>query len=111
MSRNSPWLVEAQPAPFVEMSEELAAEIGISNGDKVTVESTRGQVTMAAMVTMRFKPFQINGKTVHQIGLIWHWGYIGLSTGDSANVLTPEVGDANTMIPEYKAFLCKVRKA
>jgi len=25
--------------------------------------------------------------------------------------LTPHVGDANTMIPEYKAFLVNVRKA
>ena len=26
-------------------------------------------------------------------------------------MLTPHVGDANTQIPEYKAFLCNVRKA
>jgi formate dehydrogenase major subunit len=41
----------------------------------------------------------------------WHWGYSGLSTGDSANVLTPSVGDPNTTIPEYKAFLCNIRRA
>ena len=111
MSRNLPWLVELQPEPFVEMSEELATEKGIENGDRVIVESARGQVNMVALVTKRFKPFNINGKTVHQVGVVWHWGYIGLSTGDSANVLTPNVGDANTMIPEYKAFLCNVRRA
>ena len=110
MSRNCPWLIEMQPEPFVEMSEELAAEKGIKNGEKVTVESARGEVTMKAMVTKRFKPFQLNGRRVHQVGMPWHWGYIGLSTGDSANVLTPHVGDANTMIPEYKAFLVNVRK-
>jgi len=111
MTRNCSWLVEMQPEPFVEMSEELAAEKGIANGDKVIVESARGQVNMAAVVTKRFKPFQMNGHQVHQVGVIWHWGYTGLSTGDSANVLTPHVGDANTMIPEYKAFLVNVRKA
>ncbi len=111
MTRNMPWVVEAQPEPFVEMSEELAAEKGIANGDHVVVESARGQVKMAAVVTKRFKPFQLDGQKVHQVGVIWHWGYIGLSTGDSANVLTPHVGDANTMIPEYKAFLVNVRKA
>jgi len=110
MTRNMPWLIEMQPEPFVEMSEELAAEKGIANGEKVIVESARGQVTVVAMVTKRFKPFQMNGTKVHQVGVIWHWGYIGLSTGDSANVLTPHVGDANTMIPEYKAFLVDVRK-
>ncbi len=111
MTRNMPWLIEMQPEPFVEMSEELAAQKGIANGDKAIVESARGQVNVVALVTKRFKPFQMNGRTVHQVGVVWHWGYIGLSTGDSANVLTPHVGDANTMIPEYKAFLVNVRKA
>lgn len=111
MTRNMPWLVEMMPEPFVEMSEELAAEKGIVNGEKVIVESTRGRVHLVAVVTKRFKPFQLDGKIVHQVGIPWHWGYTGLSTGDSANVLTPHVGDANTMIPEYKAFLVSVRKA
>jgi formate dehydrogenase major subunit len=93
------------------MSEQLAQEKGIVNGEKVIVESARGSVKMAAVVTKRFQPFQLNGKTVHQVGMPWHWGYTGLSTGDSANQLTPHVGDANTMIPEYKAFLVNVRKA
>ena len=111
MTRNMPWLVEMMPEPFVEMSEELAMEKGIVSGEKVIVESTRGRVDMVALVTKRFKPFQLDGTKVHQVGIPWHWGYTGLSTGDSANVLTPHVGDANTMIPEYKAFLVNVRKA
>ncbi len=111
MTRNMPWVIEAQPEPFCEMSEELAAEKGIANGDRVIVESARGQVNVVALVTKRFKPFQMNGSKVHQVGVVWHWGYIGLSTGDSANVLTPHVGDPNTTIPEYKAFLVNVKKA
>jgi len=111
MTRNMPWVIEAQPEPFCEMSEELAAEKGIANGDRVIVESARGQVNVVALVTKRFKPFQMNGKKVHQVGVIWHWGYIGLSKGDSANVLTPHIGDPNTTIPEYKAFLVDVKKA
>jgi len=111
MTRNMPWVIEAQPEPFCEMSEELAKEKGIANGEKVIVESARGQVNVVALVTKRFKPFQMNGRKVHQVGVIWHWGFIGLSTGDSANLLTPHVGDANTMIPEFKAFLVDVRKA
>jgi len=111
MTRNLPWLVELQPEMFVEMSEELAAEKGIKNGEKVIVESARGKILAVAIVTKRFQPFRLNGQIVHEIGLPWHWGYEGLSTGDSANVLTPHVGDANTMIPEYKAFLCDIRKA
>jgi formate dehydrogenase major subunit len=110
MSRNLPWLVELMPEMFVELSEQLAAEKGIENGSRVIVETARGSVEAVAIVTARFQPFKLNGRVVHQVGLPWHWGYTGLSKGDSANVLTPHVGDANTMIPEYKAFLCNVKK-
>lgn len=110
MTRNMPWLIEAQPEPFCEMSEEFAAEKGIANGEKVIVSSARGEVEVVALVTKRYKPFQMNGRQVHQVGIPWHWGYTGLSTGASANVLTPHIGDANTTIPEFKAFLVNVRK-
>ncbi len=46
---------------------------------------------------------------VEEIALPWHWGYVGLSRGDSANVLTARIADSNTMLPEYRAFLCQVR--
>ena len=110
MTRNLPWLVELMPQMFVELSEELARELGVKDAETVTVESKRGSVEGVAVVTKRFKPMQINGKLVHQIGLPWHWGFIGLSTGESANKLSPHVGDANTTIPEYKAFLVRVKK-
>lgn len=117
MSRWLEWLAEAQPDMFVEMSEELAKEKGIANGQKVKVRSARGEITAVAIVTKRFKPFLINGKTVHQIGMPWHFGWGGgtaapaLATGDAANDLTPHVGDGNTMIPEYKAFLVDLERA
>ncbi len=111
MTRNTPWTVELFPEMFMELSPELAAEKGVSDGDMVIVESARGRIEVRANVTERLQPFQLNGQTVHQVALPWHWGYTGLSTGDSANILTPHVGDPNTMIPEFKAFLCNVRKA
>jgi formate dehydrogenase-N alpha subunit len=110
MTRNLPWLVELMPQMFIEMSEELAADMGVKTGELVTVESLRGNVQGTAIVTKRFKPFTIAGKTIHQIGVPWHWGFTGLCVGDSANRLTPHVGDANTMIPEFKAFLVRVKK-
>jgi formate dehydrogenase major subunit len=111
MTRNLPWLAEMQPDMFVEMSIELANEKGIQNGDEVIVESARGSIEAVAIVTRRLRPFQTNGRVVHEVGMPWHWGYKGLVTGGSANELTPPVGDANTMIPETKAFLCNVKKA
>ncbi|UCC90033.1 MAG: formate dehydrogenase-N subunit alpha [Anaerolineales bacterium] len=110
MTRNVPWLAEMQPDMFVEMSPELAAERNIKNGERVIVESARGSIEAVAIVTRRFRPFIINDQVVHQVGMPWHWGYMGLVTGGSANELTPPVGDANTMIPETKAFLCDVKK-
>jgi len=110
MTRNLPWLVELMPEVFVEMSEELADKLEINNGEKVTVESKRGTIEATAIVTRRFKPFHLNGTEVHVVGIPWHWGFSGLSVGDSANKLTPHVGDANTMIPEYKAFLVRIKK-
>jgi formate dehydrogenase-N alpha subunit len=109
MSRNMPWLVGLTPDAFAEIGTDLAREKGIVNGERVIVSSARGEIEVYALVTERFQPFFVGGKTVHQIGIPWHWGYAGLAQGDSANVLTPNVGDANTVIPEYKAFLCDVR--
>ncbi|TES90119.1 MAG: formate dehydrogenase, partial [Candidatus Cloacimonadota bacterium] len=111
MTRNLSWLVELVPDMFCEMSKSLAKTKGIKNGDKVKVKSARGEIEAYALVTHRFQPFKLNGKVVEEVGLAWHFGYIGLSKGDSANCLTPHIGDANTMIPEYKAFLCDVKKA
>jgi formate dehydrogenase major subunit len=111
MTRNLPWLVELMPEMFVELSDELAAEKGIEGGDKVIVSSARGEIEAKAVVTKRFQPLKVGGKTIHHIGVLNHWGYSGMSKGDSGNVLTPHVGDANTTIPEYKTFLCNIRKA
>ncbi len=111
MTRNQEWLSELVPYMYVEMSEELAKEKGINNKDEIIVSSARGEVKAYAMVTKRFKPHTVKGKKIHQIGMPWHFGYKGIATGDTANRLTPHIGDANTMIPEYKAFLCDVRRA
>jgi formate dehydrogenase major subunit len=125
MTRNNSWLVEAMPENFVEMSIELADELGISNGDLVELQTVRGSARGVAIVTVRLKPLQIaeNGsmKKVHVVGMPWHFGFIGLTAGGpdrnalvdtnyAANQLTGHVGDANTTIPEYKAFLVNVKK-
>jgi len=112
MTRWQPWLLEAQPQLFVEISEELAGKLGIGNGEKVVVENMRGKVTAVAMVTARLKPMTILGKETHLVGMPWHFGWIWPKDGgDSANLLTPSVGDANTGIPETKAFMVNVKKA
>lgn len=111
MTRMQPWLAELVPNVFVEMSEQLAKERKIKNGDNVLISSTRGDIEAIACVTKRFKPMPVNGQYVHEIGVIWHFGFNGYANGDPANRLTPHIGDGNTMIPEYKAWLCDVRRA
>jgi len=115
MTRNHPWLIELQPQPIAELGEELARDKGIKNGDIVEVSTARGSIQAVAIVTKRFRRLRIGTKEVDHVGIPWHWGYTGLSkgispNGSSGNILTPHVGDANTTIPEYKTFLCNVRR-
>jgi formate dehydrogenase major subunit len=111
LTRWLPWLIEAEPQVFCEMSTELGKLRGIKNGERVVVESPRGKIEAVAIVTSRLKPFNIAGQTVHQIGIPWHFGWLHPKDGgESANLLTPTVGDPNTMIPESKAFMANVTK-
>jgi formate dehydrogenase major subunit len=110
MSRYLPYLAEMFESHFAEISHELARELGIQNGEKVTVSTPRGKIHVKAMVTNRLKPFVIDGKKVHQIGVPWHWGYNGIAKGDITNDLSATVGDPNVYIQETKAFVCNVKK-
>jgi len=111
MSRWLPALSELMPELFVEISPELAREKGIGNLDWIRVSSPRGAIRAKALVTPRLRPLQVDGRTVHQIGMPWHWGYEGLVTGDIVNELTALVGDPNVTIHEGKAFVCNVERA
>jgi formate dehydrogenase major subunit len=110
-TRHLPWQCEIWPDVVVEMSLTLASNLGVSNGQKVEIESARNvgnPMEAYALVTDRFTTFTIGVGEIEHVGVFWHWGYKGIATGASANMLTPHVGDANTRIPEYKAFLCKI---
>jgi formate dehydrogenase major subunit len=111
MSRWLPWLAELQPELFIEMSPELAAEKGINNLDWVTVTSARTSIRAKALVTPRMRPFMIDGKRVHHVGMPWHWGYRGIATGDVVNNLTSLIADPNVSMHEGKSFIVNVEKA
>ncbi len=98
-----------QPAFFVEISPELAAEKKITNGQWVKVSSNRGQVKGKAVVTRRIPVLTVDGRKVHTVGLPLHYGFVGETRkAIGVNALTPVVGDANTNTPEYKAFLVDI---
>jgi len=109
MSRFNSWLNELQPEMFVELSPELAQERGITHGGWMVVWNVRGAIEARAMVTRRVKPLKVNGRTLHQIGIPFHWGYAGETIGSVANDLTSIVLDPNVSIHESKAFTCDVR--
>ena len=108
MSRFNSWLNELMPEMFVELSPELAESRGIVHGEWCTVRSARGTVEARAMVTRRLKPLMINGKVTHQIGVPFHWGFAGESTGDVANDLIAMTAEPNVSIQEDKVFSCEV---
>jgi len=109
MSRWEPWLSELQPELFAEISEELAAEKGVENGEWITIWTRRGEIEAKAMVTPRIKPLKVSGRTVHQIGLPFHWGYKGVVRGDVANDLLLLVADRNVSMHDAKSFTCNMR--
>jgi len=109
MSRTLPHLAELQPELFAEISPEFAAELKIEHGSFLTVSTMRGIVEARALVTERIRPLQINGRSVHQVCMPYHFGYRGLVTGDAVNDLLAISEEPNVRIMETKALVCNVK--
>ena len=109
MSRSTRRLSELQPELFCEVSPALAAERGLEHGGWATIITSRAAVEARVLVTARLRPLEVQGRTVHQVGLPYHWGSKGLVTGDSANDLLEIVTDPNVHISEFKTATCDIR--
>jgi formate dehydrogenase major subunit len=109
MSRNLSHLAELQPEMFCEVSPELAAERNLEPGGFATIVTARTAIEARVTVTDRVAPLVVQGRTLHQVGLPYHWGQRGLSTGDSANDLFALALDSNVHIQEVKAATCDIR--
>jgi formate dehydrogenase major subunit len=109
MSRWTPYLAELQPEFFIEVSPELAAERGLEHAGWATIVSARGAIESRVMVTDRMTPLRIDGRTVHQIGMPYHWGPNGYSKGDSMNELSSMALDPSSHIQEVKALTVDVQ--
>jgi formate dehydrogenase major subunit len=111
MSRWLPYLAELQPELFCEVSPELAAERGLVNGGWATLVSARSAIEARVLVTERLTPIVVSGRTIHQIGLPYHWG-VGADavvTGDAVNDLLGVALDPNVQIQESKVGSCDIR--
>jgi formate dehydrogenase major subunit len=109
MSRWVPYLSELQPELFVELSPELATDRGLEHAGWATIVTARGAIEARVMVTDRMVPLTVDGRVVHQVGLPYHWGPNGYSTGDAVNDLASLSLDPNVHIQEVKALSCDVR--
>jgi formate dehydrogenase major subunit len=121
ITRNNWWNVELEPEPWIEINTADATKYGIKNGDMVRVITPRivndaGATVTPANYGQGFRARVGSGLQNNQrvgmgvVAIPWHWGETGLSTGSRANDLCIDAGDANTVIPESKACLCKIEK-
>jgi len=94
MSRRSPTLNRQHPENFVHVHPNDAERYGIEDGDRVTVTSRRGEITVKAEVTEDIKE-----------GSIWTTPHFAAA---SANRLTNDVLDERAKIPEYKAAAAEI---
>src|SRR4029453_8679125 len=92
MSRGLPYLAELQPEMFCEVSPELAAERGLQHGGWATIVTARAAIEARVLVTARIAPLRVGSdppRVVHQVGLPYHWGHRGDTTGASPTDLLP----------------------
>jgi formate dehydrogenase major subunit len=108
MSRTLPYLSELQPEFFCEVSPQLAQLRGLQHGDWATIATARTAIEARVLVTERVRPLRLDGRVVHQIGLPYHWGHNGYSTGDSANDLVDLTVDPNVYIQD-KVGTCDIQ--
>ncbi len=109
MSRTTRYLSELQPEFFCEVSPKLAEERGLEHGAWATIVTARSAVEARVLVTDRLKPLEVQGRTIQQVGVPYHWGKRGVATGDSANDLFSLALDPNVHIQEVKAATCDIR--
>jgi len=89
--------LELQGEDLVEIHPADAARLGVAHGDKVEVESARGQVTTHACVTTRVAP--------GNVFLSFHFPEV------KTNLLTSGNADPLVSCPEYKVTAVDVRRA
>jgi formate dehydrogenase alpha subunit len=97
MTRKSEGLNEKAPENFIEISDQDASNLGLSNGDMTKVSSRRGQVKASVVISPKmglgtvFMPFHF--------------------AENAANNLTNPALDPVSKIPEFKVCAIKIEKA
>ncbi|MFD9973588.1 molybdopterin oxidoreductase family protein [Streptomyces sp. NPDC059017] len=88
----------AAPGPFVEMHPQLAARVGVADGEPVTVVSRRGRAVAPARVSEAIRP--------DTVFMPFHWPGAG-----RANTLTNPALDPTSRMPEFKVCAVRLERA
>jgi assimilatory nitrate reductase catalytic subunit len=91
-------LVAQYPEPLCEMHPVLAEQLGVRDGDLVTVSSRRGAITLPANVVATIRP--------DTVFIPYHW-----PGAHAANQLTNRVVDPTSKMPEFKVAAVRVELA
>jgi assimilatory nitrate reductase catalytic subunit len=91
-------LVDQYPHPRIELHPRLAARLGLSDNQWLTIATRRGQLTLRAQVVETIRP--------DTVFIAYHWG-----GAQSANLLTNRALDPVSKIPEFKVSACHLRAA
>lgn len=91
-------LVDQYPEPRAEIHPRLAQQHDIKDGDWVTVQSRRDDVTIRAMVVKTIRP--------DTVFIPYHW-----AGTRSVNRLTHRTLDPRSKIPEFKVSACRIKLA
>jgi len=91
-------LVRQYPEPLCEMHPRLAENLGVDDGDLVTVTSRRGDMTLPARVVATIRP--------DTVFIPYHW-----PGAKAANQLTNRALDPLSRMPEFKVAAVRIDKA
>jgi assimilatory nitrate reductase catalytic subunit len=88
----------AAPGAFVELHPDVAARLGVADGEEVRVTSRRGTMLAPARLTESIRPDTVFAP--------FHWGGAG-----RANSLTNDALDPTSRMPEFKVCAVRVERA
>jgi assimilatory nitrate reductase catalytic subunit len=97
-TRRIPFLREQAPYPWVELHERAAQQLGISDGEWVTVRTRRGELTAQALIVRTIR--------ADTLFVPYHYGHT-----QAANILTNPVLEPMLKIPEYKVCAAALSRA
>ena len=93
-----PWLRSMRPKPMADINDEDASDMGVVRGDRISITTTAGSITVAANPTARVKR-----GTIHM--------YHGYREADANAIVPPGHNDPYSGFPGYRSVRCAVRPA